>query len=94
MASGADTHTHRHTHTHTHTYIRTEVILRNQARAGLRPARAWFNNEHHDYILSVLLKQAKAGSSWFLEIAFVWEVDMRVCLCVSAPELLKTIHVK
>ena len=34
MASGADTHTH--THTHTHTYIRTEVILRNQARAGLR----------------------------------------------------------
>ena len=31
MASGADTHTH------THTYIRTEVILRNQARA-------WFNN--------------------------------------------------
>ena len=35
MASGADTHTH--THTHTHTYIRTEVILRNQARA-------WFKN--------------------------------------------------
>ena len=54
----------------------------------------YVNNEHHDYILSVLLKQAKAGSSWFLEIAFVWEVDMRVCLCVSAPELLKTIRVK
>ena len=33
-----------HTHTQTHTYIRTEVILRNQARAGLRPARAWFKN--------------------------------------------------
>ena len=28
---GADAHTS----THTHTYIRTEVILRNQARAGL-----------------------------------------------------------
>ena len=27
---------------HTHTYIRTEVILRNQARVGLWPARAWF----------------------------------------------------
>ena len=42
MASGADTHTH--IHTHTHTYIRTEVISRNQARAGRRPARAWFKN--------------------------------------------------
>ena len=39
MASGADTHTHTHTH------IRTEVILRNQARAGLRPARAWFKKK-------------------------------------------------
>ena len=39
MASGADTHTD------THTYIRTEVILRNQARAGLRAARAWFKNQ-------------------------------------------------
>ena len=35
---------HTHTHTHTHAYIRTETILRNQARAGLRPARAWFKN--------------------------------------------------
>ena len=34
MASGADTQTH----TYTHTYIRTEVILRNQARA-------WFNKD-------------------------------------------------
>ena len=38
MASGADTHTQTHTHTHTHTYIRTEVILRNQARACGRRA--------------------------------------------------------
>ena len=43
MAWGADTHTH--THTHTHAYIRTEVISINQARAGLRPARAWFKND-------------------------------------------------
>ena len=35
IAWGADTHTS--THTHTHAYIRTEVILRNQAHA-------WFNN--------------------------------------------------
>ena len=32
------------THTHSHTDVCTEIILRNQARAGLRPARAWFNN--------------------------------------------------
>ena len=38
MAWGADTHTH----TYTHAYIHTEVISINQARAGLRPARAWF----------------------------------------------------
>ena len=36
--------THTHTHTHTHAYIRTEVISINQARAGRRPARAWFKN--------------------------------------------------
>ena len=44
---GGHTHTHIHTHTHTHTHTRiltsrTKAILRNQARAGLRPARAWF----------------------------------------------------
>ena len=35
---------HTDTQTHTHAYIRTEVISINQARAGLRPARAWFKN--------------------------------------------------
>ena len=30
--------------TYTHTYIRTEVILRNQAHAGLWPARTWSTN--------------------------------------------------
>ena len=44
MASGADTHTHTHTHTNTHTDVRTKVISRNQARAGHRPAHAWFKN--------------------------------------------------
>ena len=41
-------------HTHTHTQariptIRTGSILRNQARAGLRPAHAWFNNHVHKF---------------------------------------------
>ena len=36
------------------------------------------------------LNQAHAGRSSFLEIAFVREV----CVCVSAPGLLKTIHMK
>ena len=40
MASGADTHTHTHTH------IRTEVILRNQARA-------WFKKFSIDYKLEL-----------------------------------------
>ena len=35
-------HTHTHTHTHTH-FGGMKVISRNQARAGLRSARAWFN---------------------------------------------------
>ena len=54
MASGADTHTH----THTHTYIRTEVILRNQARAGLRPARAWFKNiiNNHYQCINIIIQ--------------------------------------
>ena len=36
-------HTHAHTRTRIPT-IRTGSILRNQARASLRPARAWFKN--------------------------------------------------
>ena len=54
MASGADTHTH--THTHTHTYIRTEVILRNQARAwfkntlGVKKVRGQSEASHNGYI--------------------------------------------
>ena len=32
--------------------------------------------------------------AWFLEIAFVQKVGMCGCMCVSAPRLLKTIHVK
>ena len=34
-----------HTHTNTHTDVRTETILRNQARASHRPVRAWFKNK-------------------------------------------------
>ena len=43
MASGAYTHTHTHTHTH---FGGMKVIIRNQARAGLRPVCAWFKNDN------------------------------------------------
>ena len=47
-------------------------------------------------IPTYFLNQARAGRrpvhAWFLEIAFVWEVSMRVyvdvCVCVSAPEAI------
>ena len=42
-----------------------DKLLLNQARAGQRPARAWF-----------------------LDIAFVREVGMRVCVCVCLPPRL------
>ena len=35
---------HTHKHTNTHTDIRTGTISKNQARAGLWPAHAWFND--------------------------------------------------
>ena len=35
-----------HKHTHTHTDVRTGSMLGNQARAGLRPACASFNDEN------------------------------------------------
>ena len=38
MPPGADTQTH------THPTLQTKAISRNQERASLRPARAWFNN--------------------------------------------------
>ena len=40
--SGGHTHTHKHTHAYRHS--QTEAILRNQAHAGLWPARAWVKN--------------------------------------------------
>ena len=40
IALGADIQTHRHTRKHTNT--QTKAISRNQARAGLSPACAWF----------------------------------------------------
>ena len=46
------------------------------------------------YILATLLNQARAGRrparAWFLEITFVRDVGMRVCLrvCVSTPEAI------
>ena len=43
-------------------------------------------------IIKVFLNQARAGlHAWFLEIAFVWEVSMRVCGCVCVrPQAMKT----
>ena len=34
-----------------HTDVRTETILKNQAHAGLQPARAWFNNVKCDMLV-------------------------------------------
>ena len=45
-----------HTHKHAYGSSQTEAILRNQARAGLRPARAWFKME-------VLLQTKVANSN-------------------------------
>jgi len=40
----------------------------------------------------MLLNQARAGlrlaRDWFLEIAFVRDVSMCMCVCVSAPEAI------
>ena len=39
-------------------------------------------------IIKVFLNQARTSlHAWFLEIAFVWEVSMRVCvwMCVCPP---------
>ena len=49
---------------HTHTDFADKSNFKNQARAGRRPARAWF-----------------------LDIAFVREVGMRVCVC-ARPEAI------
>ena len=42
-------------------------------------------------IMQELLNQA---CTWFIGIAFVQEVGMRVCTCVHAPRELVTINVK
>ena len=48
---GGHTRTCANTHANPHAYrhSRTEAILRNQARAGYRPACAWFKNKNAGY---------------------------------------------
>ena len=36
----------------------------------------------------------QARTCWFLKIAFVQEVGMCLCICVSAPQAIETVHVK
>ena len=45
---------------------------------------------HVDRIVKCIATVIKPGTRWFLEIAFVWEVSMRacVCVCMSAPEAM------
>ena len=51
-----DVHTHTHTHMHTHTYFGAiKVIIRNQVRAGHRPARTWFKNNSIDTLFYSIL---------------------------------------
>ena len=45
-----------HTNTHTHTDTRTETILRNQAHAGLRPARTWFKKPNQVHLYTLLAR--------------------------------------
>ena len=44
-------------------------------------------------LTSFVINQGRIGLRparvWFLEIAFVREVSMRVCLCVSTPRAIK-----
>jgi len=46
----------------------------------------------HKYltILKFLNQSKRPAHDWFLEIAFVHDVCMHVCVCVSAPRLLIT----
>ena len=74
---------HTHTHTHTHTHIRTEVILRNQARAGLRPARAWFKkyNTFNNSWISPYHRAVNIASP-DLQFSFIREEDEGVYRCI------------
>ena len=72
------THRHTHTHTHTHTDTHTHTLTRASPFNGLE---YWtgildWNTEVN------FLNQARA---WFLEIAFVREVSMRVFVSVYPP---------
>ena len=61
---------HTHTHTHTHTGG-MKVISVNQARAGLWPARAWFNSQRYSVLSPSLMEHSAPieflnsdGSEW------------------------------
>ena len=54
---------HTHTHTHTHAYIRTETILRNQARA-------WFKNQLYGIRPAFHIKLSVTFARLFILVAW------------------------
>ena len=84
---------HTHTQTHTHTDVRTETISRNQARAGLRPARAWFNNRiSHPQLLNAISIAIIVLYSWIyrdLTWYFCNHIELINLCCIQNPFLSK-----
>ena len=52
-----------------------------------------FKSSHCSGLSHNVLNQVHVSqSAWFLEIAFVRDVGMCVCVCVSAPKAINYIH--
>ena len=64
---------------------RTGLPLKSKVQHYIQYCMVKYNNND----LIQLLNQACA---WFLEIAFVRDVSMSVCVCVSAPKAINYIH--
>ena len=90
---GGHTHTQTHTHAHTHTYIRTEVILRNQARAGLRPARAWFKNTLDEMEKMNVIQRADEPTEWVNFLVVIEKPNsQKIRICLDPRPLNKAIQ--
>ena len=77
MASGVDTHTHIHTY-----FGGMKVISRNQVRAGLRPACAWFNKFKKEKGQIVLVKRTQTSLNQ-KKMQFVFIKQRNTAPCMS-----------
>jgi len=77
---------------HTHTHIQTswtEAISRNQARAGQRPAHAWFNNGYGELYTPTVVINLQTPS-WKTTLIYCLPFFLKLLFTYKYPDLISS----